>query len=84
LNDFLKQVHTGELKPGSIQPDYYFNLAKKLTGAVAEGLGDKVFTSDDERNTLKAYFDHNIYAFSGAKSLVMLKEYNRLLLDDKG
>ncbi|WP_121812782.1 PBECR2 nuclease fold domain-containing protein [Mucilaginibacter kameinonensis] len=84
LNDFLKQVHSGELKPGSIQPDYYNNLATKLAGAVAEGLGGKIFASDDDRNALKAYFDHNIYVFSGAKSLVMLKEYNRLLLDDKG
>jgi SPP1 gp7 family putative phage head morphogenesis protein len=33
---------------------------------------------------LKAYLDQNIYAFSGAKSITVLKEYNRLLQGDDG
>lgn len=64
--------------------DYYTNLAKQLTGAVAEGLGGTSFEAGDYRNTLKAYFDQNVYAFSMAKSFTVMQEYNRLLLDDKG
>jgi hypothetical protein len=84
LNSFLADVHSGKITADTIQPDYYQNLAAKLTGAVAEGLGGASFGGTDFKNTLKAFLDHNIYAFSGAKSLVMLQEYNKLLLDENG
>jgi SPP1 gp7 family putative phage head morphogenesis protein len=59
-------------------------LARKLSGAVSEGLGGASFGGDDFQNSLKAYLEHNIYAFSGAKSLVMLEQFNELLLDENG
>lgn len=84
LDKFLADVHSGKLAADSIQADYYANLAAELTKAVAEGLGGTAFKSADYRNSLKAYLDQNIYAFSGAKSLTMLKQFNALLLDEKG
>jgi SPP1 gp7 family putative phage head morphogenesis protein len=84
IDSFLKDVHSGKLTADSISPEYYANLAKKLTGAVTEGLGAASFGADDYRNSLKAYLEQNIYAFSGAKSLTMLEQYNNLLLDEKG
>jgi SPP1 gp7 family putative phage head morphogenesis protein len=84
LDQFLADVHSGKLTADSIQPDFYKNLSAQLVKAVAEGLGGSIFKNSDYTNTLKAYLDHNIYAFSGAKSLVELRLYNKLLLGDDG
>jgi SPP1 gp7 family putative phage head morphogenesis protein len=86
INDesFIKKVFEGALKNGDVYPDYYFNVAKKLSEAVAKGLGGDAFKATDYRNTLKAYLEHNIFAFSAAKSLAALDAYKSKLTDDKG
>ena len=81
---FIKKVFKGELKAGEVYPDYYFDVAKKLADAVAKGLGGSSFKATDYRNTLKAHLDHNIYAFSAAKSLAALEQYRSKLTDDTG
>ncbi len=84
LNEFLKDIHSGTIKPGQIHTGYYEHLSSKLTGAVNEGLGGASFGADDYRNTLKAYLEQNVYAFSAAKSLTMLEEFRSYLTDEKG
>lgn len=81
---FIKKVFKGELKDGEIYPDYYFNVAKKLTEAVTKGLGGSQFKATDYRNTLKAHLEHNVFAFSAAKSLAALEQYRSKLTTDKG
>jgi len=84
LNDFLQSIHDGDLQPGQIDPDYYDHVADTLVSAAAEGLGGSTFGAADYRNTLKAFLDQNIYAFSGAKSLYMLEQYRNFLTDETG
>lgn len=80
----LKKIFKGELKDGEIQHDYYFNVAKKLTDAVAKGLKGDSFKATDYRNTLKAHLDHNVFAFSAAKNFEALQLYKSKLTDDNG
>ena len=47
-------------------------------------MGGASFGGDDFRNSLKAYLEHNVYAFSGAKSFEMLQQFNKFLLDENG
>ncbi len=82
--DFIKQLFHGELKDGQIHPDYYQNVAKKLSQAVVAGLGGANFDPDDRRNTLAAHLQHNIYAFSIAKSTAMMEQMKSALVNDKG
>lgn len=81
---FIQKVFKGELKDGEVHPDYYFNVAKKLTEAVAKGLGGTAFKATDYRNTLKAHLEHNVFAFSAAKSLAALEQYRSKLTTSKG
>lgn len=83
-DDFIKKVFNGELKDGQIHDGYYFDVAKKLSDAVAEGIGLKSFSVDNPQAKLFDKFKNNIYAFSAAKSLTMLSEYSKSLKDDKG
>jgi SPP1 gp7 family putative phage head morphogenesis protein len=57
---------------------------KKLTEAVAKGLGGTAFKATDYRNTLKAHLEHNVFAFSAAKSLAALEQYRSKLTTSKG
>lgn len=83
-DDFVKKIFEGELQDGQIHDGYYFDVADKLAKAVAKGLGGNAFKATDYRNSLKAHLEHNIYAFSAAKSLTALQEYKKALTDDIG
>jgi len=48
------------------------------------GIGGTSFGFDDPRNSLLAYFQQNLFQFSGAKSLAELKQFNSLLYDENG
>ena len=84
LMGFLKNIHDGSTGPGIIDQGYYSHIAKDLLSGAAEGLGGTSFGADDYRNTLKAYLDQNIYAFSSARSLYMLEQYRNFLTDAQG
>lgn len=84
LDQFLQDIHSGKVEPGMIHAGYYSYIARRLSDAVAIGLGGTAFGADDYRNTLKAYLDQNIYAFSGARSLSVLKLYNGFLTGEDG
>lgn len=84
LKGFLKGIHDGTIKPGHIDQDYLNYVADKLKSGAAEGLGGTSFGADDYRNTLKAFLDQNIYAFSSARSLYMLEQYRSFLTGPDG
>jgi hypothetical protein len=81
---FLKRIFDKTLTPGQIDPQYYDAISKTLQSGVAKGLGGKSFGAADYRNTLKAFLDQNIYAFSSARSLYMLEQYRSFLTDAYG
>lgn len=83
-DDFVKKVFEGELKDGQVHDGYYFDVANKLTKAVEKGLGGNIFNANDYRNTLKAHLEHNLYAFSAAKSMTALQQYRNALTNDEG
>jgi len=83
-DQFLKDIHSGKIKPGQVHQAYYDAVSKKLLNGVSDGLGGNTFGADDYKNTLKAFLDQNVYAFSGARSLYMLQQYNSFLTDKNG
>lgn len=84
LNSLLKDVYEGNLADGQIPLSYYETTAQTFQKAVAEGLQGTVFPADDYRNTLKAYLEQNVYAFSAAKSFAMLEQMRGMLTDENG
>lgn len=84
VESMLEDIYSGALAAGMIHEGYYNYVAGKLSQAVAEGLGGTTFGADDYCNTLKAYLDEDIYAFSGARSLTMRKLYASFLTDENG
>lgn len=83
-DDFIKKVFKGELKDGQIHQDYYFDVAKKLGDAIAKGLGAAQFKSTDNRNALAAHLQHNIFAFSAAKTSTAMQEFKKALITETG
>lgn len=85
--EFMDKVFKGLLKPGQINLSYYFQVAGRLTQAI----GSAIFKSSKKElnvmDTKTQLFDrmrNNIFAFSGAKSLVALQEYSSQLYDADG
>jgi len=83
-DDFIEKVFKDELKDGQIHEGYYFRVAQKLTEAVMRGLGGSSFKATDYRNTLKAYLEENIFAFSAAKTFAKMQFFKSKMTDDKG
>lgn len=84
IESIAKQLYDKKISDGTIPLDLYNDTADKLMKAVFEGTGGSSFDFDDSRNALVAHLRHNIYAFSGAKSLTELKHFNSLLIDAEG
>lgn len=61
----------------------YKQISSDLLKTIDEGLGGKAFGFEDGRNTLKAYYQQNICAFSAAKSLTEMNYMRGLLADSK-
>lgn len=83
-DDFIKKVFDGALKDGQVHDGYYFDVAGKLTEAISKGLKIKGLTTDSPQTKMFEKFRNNIYAFSAAKSLTLLQEYNKALVDEGG
>lgn len=75
--DFIKQIFNNELKGDQIHQGYYFDVAKKLTEAIATGMKIKSLGVNDPKTKLFEKFKNNVYAFSAAKSLTVMQEYSR-------
>ncbi|MBA3899524.1 MAG: minor capsid protein [Bacteroidetes bacterium] len=82
--DFIKKVFKGELKDGQIHEGYYFDVAKKLSEALAQGLNISTFSIDSPQLKMYEKLKENIFAFSAAKSLTALQEYKKALTDENG
>lgn len=82
--DFIKKIFQGELKNNQVDEGYYFDVAQKLSDAIAKGIGVKSFSVTDPKVKLYEKFKNNVYAFSAAKSLTALQEYQKSLFDEKG
>lgn len=84
IEDIAKDLHSGRLSDGSIPQALYEHTANKLMKGVFEGLGGSSFEYEDPRNEIKVHLEHNIYAFSAAKSLTELEHFRSLLVDSEG
>lgn len=83
--NLIKKVFKGLIATNQIDQDYYFNIAKKLTQGVMDGMKiGSSFKANDAKTQLFESYRHNIYAFSAAKNLVVMQEYNKQLRDEKG
>lgn len=83
-DDFIKKIFSGELKNGQIHDGYYFDVAQKLTDAIAQGINIKQFDVNSPITKLFEKFKNNVYAFSAAKSLTAMQAMSSALKDDKG
>lgn len=80
--DFIMDIFKGNLKDGQIHQDYYFDVAKMYKEAMLKGLGGD--SSVAYKNTLRQHLEHNIFAFSAAKSMTVMSEMSKNLLDENG
>jgi SPP1 gp7 family putative phage head morphogenesis protein len=80
--DFIYDIFKGYLKDGQIHQSYYFDVAKMFKEAMMKGLGGD--SSIAYKNTLRQHLEHNIYAFSAAKSMTVMSEMSKQLLDENG
>jgi hypothetical protein len=84
VEDLAGQLYNKKLKDGHIPQHLYSKTADTLMKAMFEGMGEEPFGYDDPRNEMRAYMEHNIHAFSAAKSLAEVKHYRSLILDENG
>lgn len=81
----IQKLFDGTLKPDQIEPQYYFAVAQKLEEAVKKGMGlQGKLDASKPQTKLFEHLKNNVYAFSAAKSLTQLKEFNRALIDENG
>ena len=84
INDYLKSIHNGSLKPDSIPNDLYFEYAKKFVKALSEGYANMNPAYDSPDNNMLAHLRSSLFVFSCAKSLAQNKEIANELLDSDG
>lgn len=84
IASIARDIYTGKVKNGTIPRELYEKTADQLMKGVFSGLGGKAFGYEDPNNTLAAYLRQNVYAFSAAKSLTQMAEFNALLIGDDG
>lgn len=79
-----EMLYAGKISTGHIDDKLYRQTADMLMQGIYKGLGAATFDYYDNRNELAAYFQHNIHAFSAAKSLAELQHFNSLLPQYQG
>ena len=84
LNKIAEKLFNEKVSRGYIDDGLYQKTAEDLLKAMHGGLGGATFSFEDPRNTLKAYFEQNIYSFSAAKSQAELLQFRSLLTDSNG
>lgn len=84
VEDIATELYNRRLKDGMIPDELYHATADKLMAGIFSGMGGKSFGYEDNRNELRAYLEHNIYAFSAAKSLTELREFRSLMVGKDG
>lgn len=84
INDITAQLYNKKLQEGAIPLALYDATAAQLMKGVFEGMGGNAFGYGDAKNELRTHLEHNIHAFSAAKSLTELKQFRSLMVDDNG
>lgn len=84
LDSIAESLLKEKVEKGAVNPDLYRKTANDLLNAMHDGIGGNSFSIDDTRNTLKAYFEQNLYAFSAAKSISELQHFNQLFREAGG
>lgn len=81
----VKQIFEGALGANQISGDYYFSIAKVLTNGIMKGMkiGSSLAAHDAKTRLFESY-RHNIYAFSAAKNMTAIQEFNKQLKDEQG
>jgi hypothetical protein len=77
-----KEIHSGKLKPGQIDPELHKWIKAQLNEAVLKGLGDKYI-----KEQYKAFTDkltEDVHVFSAFKTYQELRSATDLLKNDEG
>lgn len=83
--EVIKRLFKGDITPDQVDGDYYFEVASRLTKGVMSGLKIKSeLPAHDSKARLFENYRHNVFAFSAAKNMAMLQEFNDLLRDKAG
>lgn len=74
-----------KLEVGQIDLQFYESMAQSLFDETWKNWNrTEDITYDSPDNVMRAYFRTNLFAFSGAKTLVEMQELSQLLTDDNG
>lgn len=79
-------MHSGQLRPGYIDPELHGELSGRFMQGLNTGFGKKLGEADfntPDYGTI-ASLRNNLHAFSAAKSYSQIKAMNELILDDQG
>lgn len=82
----VKELHSGKLKKGDIDPELWDWVKKELMEAVIEGYGSKLsaYEPDTADYSLLKKIEKNVHVFSGYKSYQELKAATEMLVDEAG
>lgn len=84
IDRIIKQLRSGELKPGDVDPELYELVAKQLYGAVEQGAGVTLASNKASDVEMLKALRENVYRFSGFKNYHFLLDANALLVDENG
>ncbi|RXK57557.1 hypothetical protein ESA94_20375 [Lacibacter luteus] len=81
LDQLAADLWERKVKTGTIPKELFEQTSKDILKTIDEGLGGKAFDITDGRNTLKAYYQQNLSAFSAAKSYTEMLHMRSLMAD---
>lgn len=85
VEDIARQLYNEKLKTGTISRELYEKTADRIMKSVLSGLDEKgPFSYEDPNNSLLAHLRQNVHAFSAAKSLTQLRQFNDMLVRPDG
>jgi len=82
----VKDLHSGKLKKGDIDPELWEWIKKELMEAVTQGYGSDLsaYEPDTADYALLKKIDKNVHVFSGYKTYQELKEATAMLVNEAG
>ena len=84
IERIIKQLQTGELKPGDVDPALYNLTAEELWKGVQKGMGVTLESATGSDYGMLKALRTNVYVFSGFKNYQFIKEASSLLVDAEG
>jgi len=85
-NRIVKGIHSGEIKPGSVDPELFKWTAQQLFKGVTKGFGGDfdAFYHDDPDSNMLAHLETNVHVFSAFKTYQTLRQATDQLTDKDG